>query len=287
MTSATSFPSPGLRRTATTLEACCPSTWRFRVRQPGAVCPSTWSLTCPSSGVGAILVGWPSHPAIAARPRTSVVGSPPATGGLPIHQPDLGAVRSYYCLSNYCVCAAKKTSGSLRPWGQKKAGLRPGFVSRSWPCATSSQCWSARSAGLADSPPIAWCWLRSACPAQAALAIAPAQTRDPAPMASGIGPAQVGRLSATTPPAPAGGPERAARPHSQVGEGERRLGLPEDRGRAAQAGPPLFQPHRPQGAPLPWPGASTAAKPAHLARVRAPARRPDPGHGLHHRTRSG
>src|SRR5262249_29319024 len=118
---------------------------------------------------------------------------------------------------------------------------------------------------------------------KAGLAIAPAQTRDSAPLASGIGPAQVGRLSAPTPPAAAGGPERAARPHSQDGEGERRLGLPEDRGRAAQAGPLLFQPHRPQGAPPPWPGASTATKPAHLGRVRAPARRPDPGHGLHHR----
>src|SRR5262249_49984954 len=53
---------------------------------------------------------------------------------------------------------------------------------------------------------------------KAGLAIAPAQTRDSAPLASGIGPAQVGRLSATTPPAAAGGPERAARPHSQDGE---------------------------------------------------------------------
>jgi len=42
---------------------------------------------------------------------------------------------------------------------------------------------------------------------------------------------------------------------TQVGEEEPTLGLPEDRGRAAQAGPPLFQPHRPQGAPPPWPGA--------------------------------
>ena len=60
------------------------------------------------------------------------------------------------------------------------------------------------------------------------------------------------------------------------------MGLPEDRGRAAQAGPPLFQPHRPQGAPPPWLGASTAAKLAHLAGVRASARRPDPRHGLLH-----
>src|SRR5262249_54857174 len=28
---------------------CCPSTWRFRVRQPGTICPPTWSLSCPSS----------------------------------------------------------------------------------------------------------------------------------------------------------------------------------------------------------------------------------------------
>jgi hypothetical protein len=30
-------------------EVRCPSTWRFRVRQPGALCPPTWSLACPST----------------------------------------------------------------------------------------------------------------------------------------------------------------------------------------------------------------------------------------------
>ena len=46
------IPKSGPGWTATT-KGCSPSTWSFRVRQPGALCPPTWSLTCPSSsGLG-------------------------------------------------------------------------------------------------------------------------------------------------------------------------------------------------------------------------------------------
>src|SRR5262249_49195142 len=36
----------------TYLDICCPSTWRFRVRQPRLLCPPTWILSCPLTRVG-------------------------------------------------------------------------------------------------------------------------------------------------------------------------------------------------------------------------------------------
>ena len=49
------IPKSGPRWTATP-RTCCPSTWRFRVRQPGALCPPTWSLACPSTPNGGVIV---------------------------------------------------------------------------------------------------------------------------------------------------------------------------------------------------------------------------------------
>jgi hypothetical protein len=90
----------------------------------------------------------------------------------------------------------------------------------------------------------------------------------------------MGCLPETPTPAATGSEERAPPPHSPPGQGELKMGVPPHPGRAAEAGPALLPPDRAQGAAPPWPATRAAPRPALLARVRPPARRPDPSDRL-------
>src|SRR5262249_33396032 len=93
----------------------------------------------------------------------------------------------------------------------------------------------------------------------------------------GAGPPQAGRLRATAAPSATGPPQRVPRAHREAGRAEPSLGVPAHPGRTAQAGPSLLPLDRPQSAPPPRSAARPSSKSAVLARVRAPARRSDPG----------
>ena len=96
------------------------------------------------------------------------------------------------------------------------------------------------------------------------------QPRDPAPLASGAGPSEMGRLPETTAPSSAHSKERAPPTHPPPGWREHKVGLSPHSGRDLQARPPLLPLDRPQSAPSPRLTPSTSPRPAHLARIRSP-----------------
>ena len=99
------------------------------------------------------------------------------TGTAPVGPCDTSAVVLY----SFLYVIVRFLLETLIVRGQSEVRLRAEVLA----CATSSRCWSARLAGRAGSPPIAWCWLRSAvsCPGQTGDRSCP----HPRPCSAGIG----------------------------------------------------------------------------------------------------